>query len=35
MHERDVTHVPVVDDAGKLVGIVARGDLVRWLARTT
>jgi len=35
MHERDVTHVPVVDDDGKLVGIVARGDLVRWLARTT
>src|SRR2546421_12816823 len=35
MHERDVTHVPVVDDGGNLVGIVARGDLVRWLARTT
>jgi len=35
MHERDVTHVPVVDVDGKLVGIVARGDLVRWLARTT
>jgi CBS domain-containing protein len=35
MHERDVTHVPVVDDDGNLVGIVARGDLVRWLARTT
>ena len=35
MHEREVTHVPVVDDDGKLVGIVARGDLVRWLARTT
>jgi CBS domain-containing protein len=34
MHDRDVTHVPVVD-AGKLVGIVARGDLVRWLSRTT
>jgi CBS domain-containing protein len=34
MHERDVTHVPVVDD-GKLVGIVARGDLVRFLSRTT
>jgi predicted transcriptional regulator len=34
MHDRDVTHVPVVDD-GKLVGIVARGDLVRFLSRTT
>jgi CBS domain-containing protein len=34
MHDRDITHVPVVDNA-KLVGIVARGDLVRWLARTT
>lgn len=35
MHERDVTHVPVVDDAGKLVGIVARGDLVRFLSNRT
>jgi CBS domain-containing protein len=35
MHERDVTHVPVVDNGGKLVGIVARGDLVRFLSRTT
>ena len=34
MHDRDVTHVPVVD-GGKLVGIVARGDLVRFLAATT
>jgi len=34
MHERDVTHVVVVD-GGRAVGIVARGDLVRYLARTT
>jgi CBS domain-containing protein len=34
MHDRDVTHVPVVD-GGTLVGIVARGDLVRFLSRTT
>ena len=34
MHDRDVTHVPVVDH-GKLVGIVARGDLIRFLAATT
>lgn len=35
MHERDVTHVPVVDDSGALVGIVARGDIVRFIAATT
>lgn len=35
MHERDVTHLPVVDVGGNLVGIVARGDLVRFIARTT
>lgn len=35
MHESDVTHVPVVGDDGKLVGIVSRGDLVRFLAATT
>jgi CBS domain-containing protein len=35
MHTRDVTHVPVVDVDGKVLGIVARGDLVRFIARTT
>jgi CBS domain-containing protein len=35
MHESDVTHVPVVDAGGRVVGIVARGDLVRLIARTT
>ncbi len=34
MHDREVTHVPVVD-GGRLVGIVARGDLVKFLAATT
>lgn len=34
MHESDVTHVVIVDDA-RPVGIVARGDLVRFLARST
>lgn len=35
MHEHDVTHVPVVADDGKVLGIVARGDIVRFLAATT
>lgn len=34
MHDRDITHVPVVE-GDRLVGIVARGDLVRFLAATT
>jgi CBS domain-containing protein len=32
MHEKHVTHLPVVD-GDQLVGILARGDLVRALAR--
>jgi len=32
MHDRDVTHMPVIDDEDHLVGIVARGDLVRRVA---
>jgi len=32
MHEKHVTHLPVVD-GDRLVGILARGDLVRALAR--
>ena len=35
MHDSDVTHVPVVDGENRVVGIVARGDLVRFIARTT
>ncbi|MFZ4514706.1 MAG: CBS domain-containing protein [Acidimicrobiia bacterium] len=34
MHAEGATHIPVVDGE-QLVGIVARGDLVRHLARTT
>ena len=34
MHESDVTHV-VILDVGKAAGIVARGDLVRFLARSS
>lgn len=34
MHDSGATHVPVVDEGGKVVGIVARGDLVRHLAAT-
>ena len=34
MHEADVSHVVVVED-GRAIGIVARGDLIRHLARTT
>jgi CBS domain-containing protein len=33
MHDRDITHVPVVD-GDQLVGIVARGDLIKYLSRT-
>ena len=35
MHERDCTHLPVVNSDGRVVGIVARGDIVRFIARTT
>jgi CBS domain-containing protein len=35
MHDADVTHLPVVDADGTLVGIIARGDIVRHLAQTT
>ena len=29
MHDHDVSRLPVVDDDGRLVGIIARGDVVR------
>lgn len=31
MHDHDVSRLPVVDDKGALVGIIARGDIVRAL----
>lgn len=33
MHDKQVTHVPVIDGNGRVVGIVARGDVIRHLAR--
>jgi CBS domain-containing protein len=35
MHDRGVNSIPVVDNANKVVGIVARADIVRFIARTT
>ncbi|MCZ7535899.1 MAG: CBS domain-containing protein [Acidimicrobiia bacterium] len=35
MHDGEVTHMPVVGADGSVIGIVARGDLVRLIARTT
>lgn len=35
MHDRGVNSLPVVDDDAKVVGIVARADIVRFIARTT
>jgi CBS domain-containing protein len=34
MHDRGVNSVPVLDADGKVVGIVARADIVRFIART-
>jgi CBS-domain-containing membrane protein len=35
MNDAEVSHVPVVDADRRVVGIVARGDIVRFIARTT
>lgn len=35
MHNHDVNSLPVVDADGSVVGIVARADIVRFIARTT
>jgi CBS domain-containing protein len=33
MHDGDLSRLPVVDDEGRLVGLVARGDIVRSIVR--
>jgi CBS domain-containing protein len=35
MHDRGVNSLPVVDSGNRVVGIVARADVVRYIARTT
>ena len=35
MHDRGVNSLPVVDADGRVVGIIARADIVRFIARTT
>lgn len=32
MHEKEVRRLPVVDDAGQVIGILTRGDIVRAMA---
>jgi CBS-domain-containing membrane protein len=32
MHERKVHRLPVLDAAGKVIGIVTRGDIIRFMA---
>lgn len=32
MHDRDTTRLPVLDESGKVIGILTRGDIVRHLA---
>ena len=34
MHDRGIKRLPVVDDAGRLVGIVTRGDLLQVFGRS-
>jgi osmotically-inducible protein OsmY len=34
MLDEDVNRLPVVDDDGKLIGLISRGDLVRAFARS-
>ena len=32
MHDRSVHRLPVVDEEGQLVGILTRGDIIRYMA---
>lgn len=32
MHERQVHRLPVVDEAGKVIGVLTRGDIIRFMA---
>ncbi|MCC3413071.1 MAG: CBS domain-containing protein [Microcoleus sp. PH2017_29_MFU_D_A] len=32
MHDRSIHRLPVVDSAGKVIGILTRGDIIRWMA---
>jgi CBS domain-containing protein len=32
MHEREVRRLPIVDNAGQVIGILTRGDIVRAMA---
>jgi len=32
MHDRSIHRLPVVDNAGKVIGILTRGDIIRWMA---
>ena len=34
MHHKHVTRLPVLDDAGTLVGILTQGDIVRAMAES-
>ena len=31
MHDKEVSRLPVVDDDGRLVGVIARGDILRYM----
>ena len=32
MHERNINRLPVLDESGKVIGIVTRGDIIRFMA---